>query len=325
MYRPPLQGSRTYPCLGKEQPVKIGYPCKNLSVGCVGSKTFRLKSYSEERLVATVQNNLHCLLEMLQFNAAHKVLFFRVTSDLVPFASHPVCRLDWREVFKETFSEIGTFIRLHHMRISMHPDQFTLINSRDTEIFKRSVSELLYHAGVLDALGLDDTAKIQIHVGGLYSDRKASVDRFVERFETLDGAIKKRLVVENDDTRFTLADCAEVSRLTGLPVVFDLFHHMLLNRGEALLDALHCASQTWGAGDGLPIVDYSLQKPGGRKGKHAQHLEEKGFEVFLEQTGNTDFDLMLEIKDKEQSALKAVSIAATDPRFVTLPGFQREG
>ena len=305
--------------------MKIGYPCKNLSVGCIGSKTFRLKSYSEERLVSTVQNNLHCLLEMLLFNAAHNILFFRVTSDLVPFASHPVCRLDWREVFKETFTEVGEFIRLHDMRISMHPDQFTLINSHDTEIFKRSVSELSYHAGVLDALGLDHTAKIQIHVGGVYGDRKASIDRFAERFETLDEAIKKRLVVENDDTRFTLADCLGVSRRTGLPVVFDAFHHLLLNSGEALLAALRSASQTWGAEDGLPIVDYSLQKLESRKGTHADCLEEKGFEAFLGQTRPIDFDLMLEIKDKEQSALRAVSIAATDPRFATLPGFHGGG
>ena len=301
--------------------MKIGYPCKNLSVGCIGDKTFRLKSYSEERLVSTVQNNLQCLLEMLLFNAAHNVLFFRVTSDLVPFASHPVCRLDWGEIFKETFTEIGAFIRLHDMRISMHPDQFTLINSQDTAIFKRSVSELSYHAGVLDALGLDDTAKIQIHLGGVYGDRKASIDRFAERFETLDEALKKRLVVENDDTRFTLADCLEVSRRTGLPVVFDVLHHAILNSGETVPDALQCAAQTWGAEDGLPIVDYSLQKLGGRKGKHAEFLEANGFEAFLEQTRPIDFDLMLEIKDKEQSALRAVSIAATDPRFVTLPSF----
>jgi len=303
--------------------MKIGYPCKNLSVGCIGGKTFRLKSYSEERFVSTVRNNLHCLLEMLLFNAAHNILFFRVTSDLVPFASHPVCQLDWREIFKETLSEIGAFIRLHGMRISMHPDQFTLINSRDTEIFKRSMSELSYHAGVLGALGLDDTAKIQIHVGGVYGDRKASIDRFVERFEMLDEVIKKRLVIENDDTRFTLADCVGISRGTGIPVVFDVLHHLILNRGEALLDALQCASQTWGAEDGLPIVDYSLQKLESRKGKHAESLEENGFKTFLEHTRRIDFDLMLEIKDKEKSVLRAISVAATDPRFVTLPGFHR--
>lgn len=42
----------------------------------------------------------------------------------------------------------------------MHPDQSTLINSRDNERFQRSVKELRYHAGVLDFLAVPDSAKI---------------------------------------------------------------------------------------------------------------------------------------------------------------------
>jgi hypothetical protein len=44
--------------------MRIGYPCINLTLGCKGDRTFHLKSYSEERLVATVDNNLNCLLEI---------------------------------------------------------------------------------------------------------------------------------------------------------------------------------------------------------------------------------------------------------------------
>src|SRR4030042_294856 len=126
--------------------MKIGYPCLNLTIGCKGARTFRLKSYSEERLVATVENNLNCLLEMLKFNVRHDILFFRITSDLVPFASHPICKFDWQVDFRGQFYEIGNFIKASDIRISMHPDQFTLINSVDEGVFERSVKELLYHA-----------------------------------------------------------------------------------------------------------------------------------------------------------------------------------
>ena len=38
--------------------MKIGYPCINLSLKCRSSKTFRLKNYSEDRLINIVNSNL---------------------------------------------------------------------------------------------------------------------------------------------------------------------------------------------------------------------------------------------------------------------------
>jgi len=74
----------------------------------------------------------------LQFNLEHKLLFLRISSDLVPFASHPVNRFNWQKHFQEDFEEIGKFIIKNRMRISMHPDQFTLINSVKEEIFEEA-------------------------------------------------------------------------------------------------------------------------------------------------------------------------------------------
>jgi len=45
------------------------------------------------------------------------------------------------------------------------------------------------------------------------------------------------------------------------------------------------------------------------------------FRQFLKETLPADFDLMLEIKDKEKSALAALGIARDDPRLVSgVPG-----
>lgn len=295
--------------------MKIGYPCINWTIGCKGDRTFRLKSYSEERLVETVKNNLYCLLEMLRFNVRHNILFFRITSDLVPFASHPICRFDWQGYFKEQFKAIGDFIKKYNIRISMHPDQFTLINSVDKRVFKRSLKELVYHAQVLDLMELDASAKIQIHVGGVYGDKEKSMKRFTARFERVDEIIKRRLVIENDDRRYNLKDCLQINSEIGIPVLFDVFHHEANNLEETIGEVFELFTGTWKEKDGLPMVDYSSQQSGERKGKHAETINLEHFKKFLQETKPLDFDIMLEIKDKEKSVVKAVEVALQDNRF----------
>jgi UV DNA damage endonuclease len=296
--------------------VRIGYPCINRSIGCTANHTFRLVSYSEERLMETVAGNLACLAKILRYNRDHAILFFRITSDLVPFASHPVMDIPWQDRFREQFGEIGKFIRDSGMRTSMHPDQFILINATEGEIVRRSIAELRYHAEVLDLMNLDTTAKIQIHVGGVYRDREASIRRFIERAGELDEAILRRLAIENDDLRFPLADCLRIHDKTGLPVIFDVFHHELNNRGEPFPQALASARGTWKGADGVPMVDYSSQEKGKRKGTHATCLDALHFGRFLQESLPYDMDIMLEIKDKEKSALSALGIAHGDPRLV---------
>ena len=298
--------------------MKIGYPCLNLTIGCKGARTFRLRSYSEERLLATVENNLNCLLEMLKFNVKNDILFFRITSDLVPFASHPICEFDWQAYFRDKFEEIGDFIKTNDIRISMHPDQFTLINSLDEGVFERSVKELLYHAQVLDTMGLDTTAKIQIHVGGIYGDKDKSMQRFIERFHKVPDVIGRRLVVENDDRNYTLKECIEISKETGIPVLFDAFHHNVNNAGESIRQAFRLFHGTWRKKDGVPMVDFSFQSVGKIRGRHAETIDLELFQEFLDRTRRYDFDIMLEIKDKEQSAIKAVEVAKKDRRFLSL-------
>lgn len=295
--------------------MKIGYPCINRTLACQGNKTFRLKSYSINRLIETVENNLDCLLDILAYNVNHNILLFRVSSDLIPFASHPICTFDWQTCFKKQFQKIGKFITEHRMRISMHPDQFTLINSKDENIFERSARELQYHAHVLDAMGLDTSAKIQIHVGGTYGDRQTSIERFVARYKILETAIKRRLVIENDHTQYTLAECLLISSTTGIPVLFDVFHHAINCSGESINEALQRVVKTWKKKDGLPMVDYSSQKKGARPGTHAETIDIKDFSRALKESQPFDVDIMLEIKDKEKSALKAIQAAAQDERF----------
>jgi UV DNA damage endonuclease len=202
----------------------------------------------------------------------------------------------------------------------MHPDQFTLINSVDEAIFERSRRELLYHAQVLDAMGLDRTAKVQMHVGGVYGNKVESLRRFVTRFAKLDAETRNRLVIENDEKSYSLRDCLAIHEETGVPVLFDSFHHSILNHGEDVYACLEWTAATWKGGDGIPMVDYSSQAAGRPTGSHTPSIDIDDFRAFIRHTRPLDFDVMLEIKDKEASALKAAAVAKEDERFTGQPG-----
>ncbi|MFA4861760.1 UV DNA damage repair endonuclease UvsE [Methanoregula sp.] len=300
--------------------MRIGYPCINRSIGCSPSGTFRLASYSPERLENTVERNLACVSETLRYNVRHGLLFFRISSDMVPFASHPVCTFPWQERFKKSLSDIGLFIRKHRFRISMHPDQFVLLNTPDWDVLARSIAELRYHAEILDLMGLDETAKIQIHVGGVYGDKPASMERFVNNYDLLDASIRCRLVIENDERLYSADNCLALHDRTGVPILFDSFHHSLNNNGERIPDLLELIRTSWKEQDGIPMVDYSSQQPGKRVGAHTEHIDAGNFSAFLAETRDFDLDIMLEIKDKEASARTALSLARDDPRLIPSPG-----
>ncbi|WP_310396553.1 UV DNA damage repair endonuclease UvsE [Hymenobacter sp.] len=289
--------------------MRIGYPCVNEAMDCSAANTFRLASYSEERLLAAVSANLACLRRMLEWNVAQGLLFFRMGSGIVPFGSHEINAFPWRPHFAAEFRAIGDYIKANDLRVSFHPDQFVVLNSPSSDIVRRSIEELIYQGSMLDLMGLDGTAKLQIHVGGLYGDRELAIGRFAQVHAALPAAVKARVVVENDDRLFSLRDCLHLHELAGVPILFDNFHHECLNHGEPMTEALRLAAATWHpTADGVPMMDYSSQALGERKGKHTDDLVDDSFRNFLAQLQGLDMDLMLEIKNKEASALRAVAI-----------------
>ncbi|WP_400192199.1 UV DNA damage repair endonuclease UvsE [Hymenobacter sp. B81] len=289
--------------------MRIGYPCVNESLDCTTASTFRLASYSDERVEKAVAGNLACLRRILEYNVQHNLRFFRIGSGIVPFGSHPVNTFPWQTHFAAEFRALGDYIRAENLRVSFHPDQFVVLNSPDAGIVQRSIQELVYQGSMLDLMGLDSTAKLQIHAGGLYGDREGALKRWIATYHTLPEAVKARLVVENDDRLYSLQDCLRLHEAVGVPVLFDNFHHECLNNGEPMPLALRTAAATWHPErDGPLMIDYSSQAPGERRGKHVASMEEALFRRFLEDLRGLDADIMLEIKDKEASAHRACLI-----------------
>ncbi|CAF0809457.1 unnamed protein product, partial [Didymodactylos carnosus] len=291
--------------------MKLGYPCINTSL-CTPNHTFRLAALTDEKCYEISEQNIHCLTEILKYNIGNGYRFFRIGSQTIPFASHKQCTANWSLKFADKLRMIGQLIRDNNMRISMHPDQFVLINALSDDIVKRSIDELTYHCTLLDCMELNSTAKVQIHVGGIYGDKLAAMDRFIENYKfKLTDQIRKRMVIENDDHLFSVKDCLYIHKHTNIPILFDNLHHDCLNNNESMLDAMQACFNTWNSEhDGVPMIDYSTQQTGKRIGAHISHIDEKHFQNFINETKDLHFDIMLEIKDKEQSAILALAHAS---------------
>lgn len=285
----------------------LGYACLNKTLG-TKARTLRLANLSTERVIGPIAQNLDDLLAMLRWNVDHGVRFFRASSDLVPFASHPDFPFDWEEAFAWRFDEIRRLVKAEGLRVTAHPGQYTVLNSPRENVVEASVAELEYHARLL---GLIDPRQgtMTLHVGGAYGDREAAMDRFVENLDRLSDEARARLAIENDDTTFTLAETVALGERTGLPVIVDLFHHRCNPSGatwdEGLVPLLERAAATWGRR--VPKLHLSSQKPGTTT-SHADYLLMDDVQTLLDLMdqvgGDAPYDLMLEAKMKECALLE---------------------
>jgi UV DNA damage endonuclease len=285
--------------------IRIGYACINTKLPSP-NRTCRLKNATPEKILELASVNVEALQSILEWNAAQGIELFRISSDVIPFGSHPVNSVPWWRILKPQFERLGTFIRKKHLRVSMHPGQFTVLNSPRREVIESSIKELEYHAALLEALGVDDSHKIIIHLGGIYADKSASLKRFIETCKNLDRRITARLVIENDERCYTVADALSASHDIGVPVVFDVFHHVWNPALEqhSLRSIIQRAAKTWRKRDGRVKIHYSNQWPGEPRGTHSKSISVQKFLQFYDAISGLDLDIMLEVKDKQESVLK---------------------
>jgi UV DNA damage endonuclease len=288
-----------------EPGLRLGYACLNTLFGSP-ARTTRLAKATPERLHELLAANLDTLEAILGWNDANDIRVFRVSSNTVPLASHPHASYPWREALGERFGELGALMRGAGMRLSTHPGPYTVPASADGRIAAAAIRELEYHAELMDAFGLDSSHKIVLHLGGGAGDRRAWLHRFRHAFERLSPEARSRLVIENDE-RWSLEEVLAAARNVSVPVVFDAFHHevngSLLKLG--VRELVELAGEAWREADGRQEVHFSTQARGRRPGAHADTLDLRRFRRFAEQVDDLPLDCVLEVKDKEQSVLRA--------------------
>ncbi len=272
----------------------------------VGIKGCRLKNASAQNIRSITSANLRALERMIEYNAENQIRLFRISSDIVPFASHPAVHFDWKREFAEPLLSIGEKIKKAGIRVSMHPGQYTVLNSPDERVAANALLDLAYHADFLQALGMTPESKVVLHTGGAYGDKKKAMSAFIRRAKELPEAVCSRIALENDDKVFTVQDVLELSAHTGFPVIFDNLHHALCPPKETLSETawIKTCAATWGKEDGRPKLHYS--QPGGRRGAHSKTIDAARFLAFYQSIRELEVDIMLEVKDKNLSTVKCM-------------------
>ncbi|MEY8415896.1 UV DNA damage repair endonuclease UvsE [Tissierella praeacuta] len=299
--------------------MRIGYACLTVGVFETNFKSCMVKNSNEKKLLEIIEYNLKSLSNIIDYNIENNIKLFRISSDLIPFGSSPVNNIPWWEVFSSPISSIGSKIREADMRVSMHPGQYTVLNSPNEDVVLRAIQDLNYHNRILDSLGMDRKSKIILHIGGVYNNKEKAIKNFISNFQLLAQEIKERLVIENDHKSYNIGEVLEIGRALNIPVVFDNLHNEVLPCDISKDDQywIRQCKETWKKEDGPQKIHYSQQDKGKRAGAHSNTIE---IEQFMNFVGKIDdnIDIMLEVKDKNLSAVKCINSISKSKKIKAL-------
>ncbi len=289
--------------------MSIGYACLTVGVLNTNQKTCRQKNASEEKLLEIISHNLKSLENIIDYNISNHIRLFRISSDIIPFGSSPVNMIKWWEVFEPEFLKIGAKIKNNQIRVSMHPGQYTVLNSPHKDVVRRALEDLHYHTLFLNSLGVNQEHKIILHIGGVYGNKPEAIARFKMNYMDLSDEIKLRLVLENDDKSYNIGDLIKIGKELNAPIVFDNLHHRINPPDDKKMEEtwIKECSETWKVEDGRQKIHYSQQDLAKRGGSHSQSIRVEEFMEFYKRVDGQNLDIMLEVKDKNISAVNCIN------------------
>ena len=270
--------------------------------------------------------SLEYLDATLDHLAKNRIGMYRMSSDLAPYATHPDMP-QFHGMVAESSAElraVGAKAQALDIRLSFHPSQYVVLNSPDPALVARSVWDLTSQADMLDRMELGPEAVMVIHVGGTYGDRARGNERWVETWATLPEPVRRRLVLEHDDLRFSAADVLWIHEQTGVRLIFDHQHFWCFNpEGLPMRETLVRFLRTWPASV-QPKMHFSSPRTEMREMKrrdkttkklktvllapvwtgHADFVQPFEFVSFMRLAAGLDFDVMLEAKAKELALIR---------------------
>lgn len=263
--------------------------------------------------------NLAYLRDILLYLAANRIALYRLPSQLLPRTLHqdPQALAQQLSECRAQLEQLAGLCASLGVRPTFHPYSQVVLNALNEEQAEASIRSLMAHTALLDALGLGDEAVVVLHVGGVYDDEAAARERFVQRYQALPVAVRRRVALEHDDRRFGFGDVRRIHEACGVPLVFDYLHHRVWNpEGVPQREALAFALGTWPQGV-RPKVHFCSARSEMRRlegtqrlkapswNEHADYVVPWEFADWLRTAqGLCPFDILLEAKARDLALLQ---------------------
>ncbi|KAI4197979.1 MAG: hypothetical protein LQ350_005564 [Teloschistes chrysophthalmus] len=266
--------------------------------------------------------NVRDIPKMLRWNDKYGIKFLRLSSEMFPFASHEEYGYKLAPFASEALAETGKVAAELGHRLTTHPGQFTQLGSPRKSVIDNALRDLDYHAELLSLLKLppqqNRDAVMILHLGGVFGDKEATLNRFRENYARLPQGVKDRLVLENDDVSWSVHELLPLCEELNIPIVLDYHHHNIIfdptqirEGTKDIMDLYPRILATWKRKNITPKMHYSEPTPAAITGRQRRKHNPR---VATLPPCPPDMDLMIEAKDKEQAVFELM-------RTFKLPGF----
>jgi UV DNA damage endonuclease len=295
------------------------------------------------------QNSPHLRVSIEYVNAIFDYLeetgisMYRISSDFAPYLTHPDLP-QFHNQLEEAHDELvalGKRAKALNLRLSFHPSQYIVLNSPNPKLTETSTRDFLAQANMLDIMEQGPEAVVVTHVGGVYGEREAAMQRFVEHFKQLPEPARRRLVLENDDVSWGVGDVLKIHEATGIRCIFDHQHHGCINPdGRDAVEACCDILKTWPE-NCRPKIHFSSprqeprlisrrDKNSGKRvqseaaplaSQHADMIDSSVFVPFVNEVTKhcgLAFDVMCEAKAKDLAVLQLKQELASMPLSVPI-------
>lgn len=298
--------------------VRLGYVAMSVHLhNCSPSQTMTWTQFQKmkdreaalRKLERIAISNLENCLRLLKHNKAHDIRFFRFSSRLIPLANHEeLGDWDYMKPIGNALRQIAGFLQEYPMRIDFHPDHFVLLNSPDADILKTSIQTLRLHEKLLKGMGVDPQHRCVLHVGGGYNDKEQALEQFIHNWGFVPSSLQRMVMLENDDTTFTVRQALYLCEKLDIPLVFDLHHHLANHEQEDWTQEWDRIVATWERSP-LPLKMH-LSSPKSEKEfrAHSDFVDARMLMKFLHEVKGTvpQIDCMIEAKQKDEALFRLV-------------------